>query len=802
MLQTGPGAMEPLSAINAIGLAANVLQLLDISLKIVSKAKTIRQDGRLPEHRDIQTVTTDLQGVNLKLVDCLDNSSETYDLHGDDEALRKLCLCSSQEADKLVQLLLRIQKGGNSSRYKSFRQALKTVYKKEDLNQLRSNLQEYRTQLNTRLLVSLRERLDGLRLDVPQRFDGLDRNVRCVADGLEQLRLLHVDSQERQSQDVTRIIADYSETIREQLRAMTILIARPLTPNGNGIGKEDVTPKDLFDAVREHNYGCLKMLAGTDPASMTHIGQGGQTILHYSTRRGDVEMVRFLLAEVFIKDIDKRARDSLGMTAKDYCVDGSLLWWLLVYGPDIEGRDNDESTASGFFAGQGDLKAVQYLLACGANAGDAGRMERSPLMEAADAGQQAVVEELLHHNLDVNYVNKLGDSAILLAARHGYVRSVELLLKHGASVDGFETTKTGNAGATGTTLCKSTPLSESCTGGHVELVQLLLSYGAQPNIATSSGGAPIQIAAKKGYSVILRHLLDAGANANIRNARTHWTALHEACEHSNVSVVETLLTYGCETNTHTLGDGSTPLTLAAMKRNHAIVMRLLACGRVDINATDSRNKTALYHAAYRNAPDVVAALLNRGAKTDTMGQEGGNRYNALLQACQSQRCYSIVERLLQAGANLEACNTQGWTALHESSAHGNYAVTRLLLEYGANANATDYEDSQTPLHKAAYRGHSSVLKLLLEQGHVIVDAKDQDQKTALSWACHHGHVETARLLLAHGADANSRESDNWYTPLNRAVCISMNQRWLFLKRHLIRSSVGLRKPSWRGAPFT
>ncbi|RFU75207.1 ankyrin repeat domain-containing 52 [Trichoderma arundinaceum] len=91
----------------------------------------------------------------------------------------------------------------------------------------------------------------------------------------------------------------------------------------------------------------------------------------------------------------------------------------------------------------------------------------------------------------------------------------------------------------------------------------------------------------------------------------------------------------------------------------------------------------------------------------------------------------------------------GETALAAACKNGNQAISRALIEAGANVRVAGY-DGATPLHLAANEGHLNLVRLLLESG-ADSDAIDKNLATALHNASREGHVDTAKLLLEHGA---------------------------------------------------
>ncbi|HLB94224.1 MAG TPA: ankyrin repeat domain-containing protein [Candidatus Babeliales bacterium] len=136
-----------------------------------------------------------------------------------------------------------------------------------------------------------------------------------------------------------------------------------------------------------------------------------------------------------------------------------------------------------------------------------------------------------------------------------------------------------------------------------------------------------------------------------------------------------------------------------------------------------------------------------------------NRYAALSQAEKDAKLIDAAAEdgslekarlLLGAGADVNAQNQFGYSALMTAAVRGDVEVVQLLLAAGANVNMQN-RDGYSALMTAARNKHVEVVRLLLAAG-ANVNVQDHDGYSALTWAVIRGHVAVVQLLLGAGAD--------------------------------------------------
>jgi len=170
--------------------------------------------------------------------------------------------------------------------------------------------------------------------------------------------------------------------------------------------------------------------------------------------------------------------------------------------------------------------------------------------------------------------------------------------------------------------------------------------------------------------------------------------------------------------------------------------------------------------------EAVRSLLKQGANVNATQADGAT---ALHWASYRDDLES-ADLLIRSGANVNARNDLGATPLWAACQNGSESMVGRLLTAGANPNAALLL-GETPVMVAARSGSPAVVELLAAQG-ANVNARAARGQTALMWAVAQKHPEVVKVLLANGADIHAR-SDSWtevmavpphgYLEYNRAI---------------------------------
>ena len=311
---------------------------------------------------------------------------------------------------------------------------------------------------------------------------------------------------------------------------------------------------------------------------------------------------------------------------------------------------------------------------------------------------------------------------------------------------------------------------------------VLLLLGTLPLRPAAAADERLAQAAAQADLQLVRQLLAARADVNAPDA-DGTTALHWAVWADHPETVAELLRAGA-TATSPNAFGVTPIYTAAERGNARIIRRLLAAG-AKANGVDRSGETVLMAAVRSGSVDAVTAARRSGRRRQRGGSELG--HSVLMLAVRSDNA-PIVKLLLTRGATLDARTRVGakpaarppgagggshgvgivrsgvppqgeqlptpggMTPLLYAARDGSFDAARVLIEAGAELNATD-PNGMTPLMMAITNGKIPVAQMLVDKG-ADVRAADWYGRTAL-WAA----VEIRNLDMRSGATDNGIDRD-------------------------------------------
>lgn len=125
---------------------------------------------------------------------------------------------------------------------------------------------------------------------------------------------------------------------------------------------------------------------------------------------------------------------------------------------------------------------------------------------------------------------------------------------------------------------------------------------------------------------------------------------------------------------------------------------------------------------------------------------------------------AAVKALLKSGADVNAAQGDGMTALHWAATNGDAPLVQMLLSAGANVRATTRLGGITALHMASQGGHSEVVAALIAAG-ANPNLATSTGATALMLAARSGSTDTVTRLVETGADINAKEKGFGQTAL-------------------------------------
>ena len=547
----------------------------------------------------------------------------------------------------------------------------------------------------------------------------------------------------------------------------------------------------IFGVMRNDVEMVKELLVGGGNAnavtSWAAPGLGTCTILGYAVKYCDVCIVSALLEADATVDSRERMRMTPLMWAshdnRTSCVETLLKAGANVNAVDVEGR-----SALLFGAANGCSTMIKVLLDAGAKVNLQDAKCRTPLLIASSCGVRCWVRReprwkvaalLLEAGADVNVVDCVGDSALLIATQ-------------------YDVDKVG----------ESAKVEEI-----VSYIEILIKGGVDVNAVGSGGETALLNACVSDFGqgeAIIRMLLDAGADIHARN-NFGYTSLMKAVLHSHPSITCVLLERGAGVNDRCWHGGSA-LSMAAGRHHMELIAVLLDAGaHTDIQ--DRTGNTALmatFHCAGSESGEICSSwdvgrqLIDSGADVNLVDCEGRTAMLVMSQ-------YSLVHvrsdkdlkqvklclmAMISSGATVDAVDGHGRSTLMLVCINQRYCaeqIVTMLLDCGANVNAGDKRGNTALMYAAKYNTEC-VMGVLLSRGADVNMANNDGNVVSQCNRVQHC-VNRAIMLMRAGGDVG--DIDVRCNDKLRAAKVTWRMQYLWLQhlaREKIRSCVMRREP--------
>ena len=556
-----------------------------------------------------------------------------------------------------------------------------------------------------------------------------------------------------------------------------------------------ITP--LMKAVSTGNKARVKRLLKQDADVLAVLPGTNETLLMMAVKYPDI------LEMLLEKDSSNiNAQDSDGWTALMQAnAPEESIKLLLKYGADTEIKDKEGRTALSWAASSGNIGALQQLISVHANLNTQDNDLQTPLMWAVLMGQKKAAELLLQSGADINIVDARNDSV--------FMRINKIKIK---SFPRLNTKLVDDYGLT--------PLHLAAMHNDVNLIYALIKQGMDPNIINQKRGeTPLMRASIQGANQAIKALLKSGANIHLKDANGNTALMWAVSSKDFPKTVRLLLKNGARIDEKS-NDGLTPLMWSAKLGLIKSVKVLLAKG-ANPNLLDNQGKSAFAWAIDGEHTEIAHILLKSGApasntnmlrhtpitaitdlpatyqtkgKTLAKEQTVVEDMTPLLLAIHADDL-SLMQELIQAGANVNTPDSQKITPLMWAIGYQSLEMVKMLLHAGADVNTFSAETNPPLLIAAGYNNkeivedllkykadinvknihgttplfRASTLHFQIEQAQKQAEAEGKDPEPLPQDAAAK-HAEITKLLIQRGANVNETNNEN-KTPLLWAVSL-------------------------------
>ncbi|XP_031640648.1 serine/threonine-protein phosphatase 6 regulatory ankyrin repeat subunit A-like [Contarinia nasturtii] len=459
----------------------------------------------------------------------------------------------------------------------------------------------------------------------------------------------------------------------------------------------------------------------------------GLSPFHIMASKGLNHAIRKVLDNWF--NINLKTTDANGWTPLHCAVvanQSDTVKLLIFRGADVNIKSKDGKTPKDIATDKGEIDSMIH--------------DKDVLLKkffnAAEKGLKDEIYGILEQGINVNEQNGDGDTALIIASRHGHAKVAKILLENLANANLVNKDHW-------------TPLHVAALGKHEEIVLMLLQHHADANIRNDWGETPFNIIAYQGLDKAVIRLLHLGYDVNvktIKNSRFNLydcTPLHAAASHKCSSTVKILIFNGADVNIKN-NFGLTPREFAKQRGHYFFLDKF-----DDI----VKERDEIFVAAKQGLTDKIKTFIKKGININVQNNDGDT---PLIIASRHGHT-EFVKVLLKDKAKVNLVNRDNWSALHCAALGKHEEIVLMLLDHHADAHIRN-DWGETPLNIFAYQGLDKAVIRLLHLGYDVNVKTIRNSRfnlydcTPLHAAATHNHMSTAKILILNGADIDVKNN--------------------------------------------
>ena len=626
----------------------------------------------------------------------------------------------------------------------------------------------------------------------------------------QQKSLGHGDSYSKTSR-INELLKEGDVNLRELSTGYTALHFAVLKQNTRAVMelvdieevKVDVYDNEGYTALHrcllqdDINLDILEGLLGSPYLmSMNETQEGATTTLHFAVRSGRVDIVKKLLEALAqtqepstVAEMINRKND-MGKSPLHLATElGStqIVDKLLQYGGDPKRRNGEECNCLHVAAQEGHASLVALLMAKNIDPYLTGKRQgRTALHFACLANSLATVRILLSRpesrdQQHLNFGDKKGCTALHHSVQVGDLQIARMLLKAGIKTD--EPTNDDKYA-----------IQIATEKNNLEMVKLLLEYGADVNVCGSAGKTALDIAKELKHDkieVLLKQNNGMRAShfgaKNKGNKVASGTELHKLVKlnelrflsEEEISMrIQSVLETGVNINDRD-DDSMTVLHIAAQCGSLAIVKALLMEGDIDVNAENKNGYTPLHVASESGNLLIVESFFgiykDKEAESPTFENkiEDSNKAKSrkiVMMGARTLKRSTIARHDVSrtSSEKLEAADASPYSPREVDPKH----LSKLIDNFRKDLNNETKDERRTPLELAVKNRHFEIAEIFINEGSDINHIAN-DGMGSLHLACRNGDFKMVQMLLNAGIQLHG--SDDFGRSELHHACESANE---------------------------